>query len=73
MQITLVSENELVGTADGFFVFRNLYETENGNKVSIPISKPIPVDFDFFFLPGDRHLSKAQLLEKYKLPQKNNS
>lgn len=35
----LLAENQLVGTSSGFAVFRNLYETPSGDRISIPTSR----------------------------------
>jgi len=35
----LLAENQLVGTYDGLAVFRNLYETPSGERISIRTSR----------------------------------
>jgi hypothetical protein len=35
----LLAENQLVGTYAGYAVFRNLYETPSGERISIPTSR----------------------------------
>jgi hypothetical protein len=34
----LISENQLVGDGLGMAHFRNLYEDENGKRISVPVS-----------------------------------
>ena len=55
-----LADNQLVGTGDGFAHFRNLYEKENGERVSVPTSKE-------FWPEDERHLTTDQLLDKYRL------
>jgi hypothetical protein len=58
----LLSENQLVGLGDGFAVFRNLYEKEDGERVSVKTS-------EHFWVEDNKELTNEQLLQKYKLPQ----
>ncbi len=37
--LQLLAENQLVGLSDGYAVYRNLYETVTGERVSVPTSK----------------------------------
>ena len=37
--LQLLAENQLVGLGDGYAVYRNLYETETGERVSVRTSK----------------------------------
>ncbi len=37
--LQLLVENQLVGLADGYAVYRNLYETVTGERVSVRTSK----------------------------------
>ena len=56
----LLCENQLVGLGEGVGVFRNLYEKEDGERVSVKTS-------DHFWLDVNSHLSNEELFEKYKL------
>ena len=56
----LLAENQLVGLGEGVGVFRNLYEKEDGERVSVKTS-------DHFWLDVNSHLSNEELFEKYKL------
>lgn len=58
----LLSENQLVGVGEGVGVFRNLYEKEDGERVSVKTS-------EHFWLADNSELSNEELFEKYKLPQ----
>jgi hypothetical protein len=58
----LLAENQLVGLGYGVAVFRNLYEKEDGERVSVKTSED-------FWMEDNRELTNEQLLEKYKLPE----
>jgi hypothetical protein len=58
----LLEENQLVGLGYGVGVFRNLYEKEDGERVSVKTS-------EHFWLADNSDLSNEELFEKYKLPQ----
>ena len=59
-EMKLLCENQLVGLGEGVGVFRNLYEKEDGERVSVKTS-------DHFWLDVNSHLSNEELFEKYKL------
>lgn len=61
----LIAENQLVGTHDGFALFRNLYETPNGGRISVPTSH----EFDMrkeLTIPG-RYPANEVIFERHKL------
>lgn len=60
----LLCENQFVGVGEGVGVFRNLYEKEDGERVSVKTS-------DYFWLDVNSHLSNEELFEKYKLDLSN--
>ena len=59
----LISENQLVGTGDGYAVFRNLYEKEDGERVSVKTS-------EYFWAEDFKGLSREDLFNKFKLKAK---
>lgn len=56
----LIEKNQLVGLMYSDAVFRDLYETQNGERVSIETSKR-------FCVEENRGLSRQEMFEKYKL------
>ena len=62
----LLSENQLVGHGDGYAVFRNLYEKEDGERVSVKTSEA-------FWIEDYKGLSREALFEKFKLDQSLNN
>ena len=65
----LLSKNQLVGASPGVAVFRDLYEKENGDRVSVPTSHE-------FWIEEERTLPNGKLtayppqsvmFEKWKL------
>jgi hypothetical protein len=55
----LLSKNQLVGLGDGYAVFRNLYEKENGERVSVKTSK-------CFWIEDYKGISREELFEIHK-------
>jgi hypothetical protein len=39
----LLAKNQLIGTHGGFAVFRDLFEKENGERVSVPTSREFEI------------------------------
>jgi hypothetical protein len=54
----LLEQNQLIGTSAGNAVFRDLYETEDGKRVSIPTSRE-------FCMMQQRTLPNGRLLPSY--------
>lgn len=52
----LLAQNQLVGTAPGFAVFRNLYEKPDGERVSVATSRE-------FEMQKERTLPDGRLVE----------
>lgn len=50
----ILAHNQLIGTSSGFAVFRDLFEKENGERVSVPTSR----EFD---MQGERTLPDGRL------------
>ena len=71
----LLSENQLVGTAPGMAVFRNLYEDDKGERHSVPTSKEFWVDEERRKIkgkPGRHFPSREKMFAKHKLPEQSN-
>lgn len=57
----LLSKNQLVGTSPGFAIVRDLFEDEDGTRISVHKSASFEVIRD------DRELSPEQLIAKYPM------
>lgn len=56
----LIEKNQLVGLMYSDAVFRDLYEKEDGERISVETSKR-------FCVEENRGLSRQEMFEKYKL------
>jgi len=52
----LIEHNQLVGKYGGYAVFRDLFETENGERISVPTSRE-------FIMQEERTLPDGSLTE----------
>lgn len=52
----LLAKNQLIGTSGGAAVFRDLYEDENGDRVSVPTSYE-------FIIQNERTLPNGKLTD----------
>jgi len=57
----LLAQNQLIGTSAGSAVFRDLFETEDGKRVSVPTSRE-------FCMMKERTLPNGSLLPSYDVP-----
>lgn len=62
----ILAIKQLVGTAPGFGVFRNLFELENGEIVSIRVSREIDMSRERKL--GERYPSQKEMFDRHKLP-----
>lgn len=65
----LISENQLIGTSPGCAVFRNLYEKENGERVSVRTSREFWIQLERT-LPDGRltNYPPESVMLKHRLP-----
>lgn len=65
----LLAENQLVGTSSGFAVFRNLFEKENGERVSVATSREFEIQKERTLPDGTLTVYPEQktMFEKHRL------
>ena len=59
----LLSKSQLVGTSPGCAVFRDLFEDDEGNRISVSVSK------EFWIDKADRKLTRQELLINHRLEE----
>lgn len=57
----IISEHQKVGDGLGWFIIRNLYQTETGNRVSIPLTHTIECT------KQNNELTDEELLKRHAL------
>jgi hypothetical protein len=60
-----IAERQLVGTSGGFAVFRDLYENDAGDRVSIPVSREFEMQRERT-IPGE-YPSEDVIFQKHRL------
>jgi len=65
----LLEKNQLIGTSPGYAIFRDLFEKEDGERVSIKTSREFEIQKERTLPSGKlvKYPSQEEMFEKYKL------
>jgi hypothetical protein len=61
----LIVKNQLVGTGEGIAFFRNMYEKDNGERVSVPVTESFWMEDQR--KPGEPYPSHDELISRFSI------